>query len=311
MERTYYRHKLKNLLVINKIVTTHYLELDKSFSNQGEAHDFWEFVYVDTGTLFCKKDGEDVILKEGEIIFHKPNEFHVHASDPLSPPHIFVISFECKSEAMRFFENKRLHLEHELLKYVYMIIEESRRTFLIPVSDPAIKKMPLRISPPIGGLQLIKNLLEILLIRLMRDETEGRNATSVFLSKEDFDNRIANRIKAHLNDRIHTTLSVDELASMMNYNKSYLFRQFKASTGQTIMAYFLYIKIEAAKKDLAESEMTVAQISALYSFDTPNYFSKVFKRVTGFSPLTYRKMHKKNRTRNSNKRITTFERHEV
>ncbi|MBE6589335.1 MAG: helix-turn-helix transcriptional regulator [Ruminococcaceae bacterium] len=293
MERTYYRHKLKNLLVINKIVTTHYLELDKGFSSHGEAHDFWEFVYVDKGALFCKRDSEDMILKEGEIVFHKPNEFHVHASDPLSPPHIFVISFECKSEAMRFFENRRLHVERELLKYVYMIIEESRSTFLIPVSDPMIKKMPLRPTLPIGSLQLIKNLLEILLIRLMRDETENENTSSVFLSKEEFDNRIANRIKAHLKEHIHTSLSIDELATMMNYNKSYLFRQFKASTGQTIMSYFAFLKIEEAKKTLAQTDMTVSQIAALYAFDTPNYFSKVFKRMTGISPLTYRKMNRK------------------
>ena len=293
MERTYYRHKLKNLLVINKIVTTHYLELDKHFSNNGESHDFWEFVYVDKGTLLCKKDGENVILKEGEILFHKPNEFHAHASDPLSPPHIFIISFECKSEAMRFFENKSLHPERELLKYVYMIIEESRRTFHIPVSDPKIKKMPLRPAPPIGGLQLIKNLLEILLIRLMRDETEKGDPTSVFLSKEDFDNRIANRIKTHLREHIHSTLSVDELATMMNYNKSYLFRQFKTSTGQTIMNYFTALKIEEAKKTLLKTDLTVSQISALFAFDTPNYFSKVFKRTVGVSPLTYRKMHAK------------------
>ena len=297
MERTYYRHKLKNLLVINKIVTTHYLELEKSFSNSGEAHDFWEFIYVDKGVLFCKRDGEDVILKEGEIIFHKPNEFHVHASDPSAPPHIFVISFECKSEAMRFFENKQLHVERELLKYVYMIIEESRRTFHIPVSDPTIKKMPLRPTPPIGGLQLIKNLLEILLIRLMREEPEGADTSSVFLSKEEFDNRIANRIKEHLQKNLHTSLSMDALAATMNYNKSYLFRQFKASTGQTIMAYFTALKIEEAQKALLQTDMSVAQISSLYAFDTPNYFSKVFKKKTGMSPLTYKKINTAHRTR--------------
>ncbi len=291
MEQKYYRHKLKNLLVINKIVTTHYLELNRTFSNSGEAHDFWEFVYVDKGILHCRKEEENVILKEGEILFHKPNEFHVHASDPHSPPHIFIVSFECKSEAMRFFENKRLSLNRELLKYVYMIMEEGRSTFHIPVSDPEIKKMPLRDTSPVGGLQMIKNLLEILLIRLMREESEGKNPSSVFLSKEEFDNRISNRIKEILYERIHTSLSMDELSAAMNYNKSYLFRQFKASTGQTVMSYFTALKIEHSKKALCETELSVAEIASLYAFDTPNYFSKVFKRKTGTSPTAYRRLH--------------------
>lgn len=291
MKQNYYRHKLKNLLVINKVVTIHYLELGRSFSNRGEAHDFWELVYVDTGTLHCRTDHADMILKEGEIIFHKPNEFHVHSSHEGTAPHIFVISFECKSEAMRFFEGKRLSLEKDLLRYLYMIIDEGKRTFHIPVSDPTIKKMPLNPAPPIGGLQLIKNLLEILLIHLMRDETQRADTESFFLGKEEFDNRIANQIKEILKEHLHSTLSVDELAALLNYNKSYLFRQFKASTGHTIMSYFTALKIDEAKRLLCESEMTVSQISASLSFDTPNYFSKTFKRCTGISPVDYRKIH--------------------
>jgi len=36
--------------------------------------------------------------------------------------------------------------------------------------------------------------------------------------------------------------------------------------------------------------MSVGEISAHLSFDTPNYFSKTFKKVTGYTPSTYRKM---------------------
>ncbi len=291
MKQIYYRHKLKNLLVINKIVTIHYLELGRGFSNRGEAHDFWELVYVDAGTLHCRTDDADMVLKEGEIIFHKPNEYHVHTSHDGTAPHLFIISFECKSETMRFFEGKRLLLNKDLLRYVYMIIDEGKRTFDIPVSDPSLKKMPLNPTPPIGGLQLIKNLLEIFLIHLMRDETQRADADSVFLRKEEFDNRIANRIKEILAERIHTTVTVDELAAMLNYNKSYLFRQFKASTGRTIMSYFAAMKIEEAKRLLCESDMTVSQISAALAFDTPNYFSKAFKHFTGVSPTNYRRIH--------------------
>ena len=290
MKQIYYRHKLKNLLVINKIVTIHHLELEKSFSNR-ESHDFWELVYVDAGELHCKTDETDTVLKEGEIVFHKPNELHVHASHNGTAPRLFILSFECKSEAMHFFEGKVLRLEKDLLRYVYMIVDEGKRTFDIPVSDPSIKKMPLSETPPIGGLQLIKNLLEIFLIQLMRNQTQRADADSVFLRKEELDCHLANRIKQILSEHLHTSLSVDELAGMLNYNKSYLFRQFKASTGHTIMSYFTAMKIEEAKRLLRKSNLTVAEISSSLAFETPNYFSKTFKRLTGTRPSDYRKIH--------------------
>lgn len=293
MKQTYYRHKMKNLLVISKIVTIHSMELKQAFSSSGEAHDFWELVYVDAGMLCCRTESREVILKKGEIIFHKPNEHHVHLPYGNTAPHLFIASFECKSEAMRFFEDKQLTLDTELLPYVSMIIEEGKRTFDIPVSDPALKKMPLNPQPPIGGLQMIKNLLELFLIRLMRGETQRADADSVFLRKEEFDGRIASQIKEILHERISTALSMDELAGLLNYNKSYLFRQFKASTGQTVMSYFTELKIDEAKRLITTKDLSISQISQMLAFDTPNYFSKVFRRRTGISPGEYRRIHRR------------------
>ena len=288
MKQTYYRHKLENLLVINKLVTIHYFEYG-AFEEHGEAHDFWELVYVDKGTLAFSVGEREQYLREGEILFHKPNEYHVHTAKRELSPDIFIISFECKSEAMRFFEGRRMRLGKDLLRYIYMIIEESRKVFDIPRSDPEMKKMPLHPHPSLGGQQMIKNLLELLLIHVMRDETERDDAESVFLMKEEIDNHLANRIKEYLGAHLCESVSVADLSRALNYNKSYLFRQFKASTGRTIMSYFAAMKVESAKKDLRDTNLSVAQIAANYAFDTPNYFSKVFKRVTGESPAEYRK----------------------
>ena len=288
MKQTYYRHKLENLLVISKLVTIHYFEYG-AFEEHGESHDFWELVYVDKGTLAFTVGGQEQYLREGEILFHKPNEYHVHTARRELSPDIFIISFECKSEAMRFFEGRQMRLGKALLRYIYTIIEESRRVFDIPHSDPEMKRMPLHPQPSLGGQQLIKNLLEILLIRIMRDETERDDAESVFLMKEELDNHLANRIKEYLGAHLCEHVTIASLSRALNYNKSYLFRQFKLSTGRTIMSYFTDMKIEAAKKDLRDTELSIAEIATTYAFDTPNYFSKAFKRITGESPAEYRR----------------------
>ena len=293
MKQVYYKHKVENLLNISKIVTVHYFEFDAHFKGREEKHDFWEMVYAIKSPLVCSANGERIFLEEGEVLFHKPSEPHAHAADGEHAPDVFVISFECKSEAIRFFENKHLSLSRELCKYIYAIIEESKNTFDLPVSDPYVRKMPLAKTDTLGGLQMIKNLTELLLIGLMRQETGKVGGTAQFLLKEDYEEHITREIIAYLKANLERSVSVDDIAKTLSYTKSYLFRQFKKSTGDTIMSYFLKLKIDAAKKRLREEDCPISEIAQTLSFESPAYFSKAFKKVTGRTPMQYRTTHKK------------------
>ena len=293
MDKKYYKHKIENLLLINKIVTIHYFEFSKDFVGEREFHDFWELVYADKESLVCEADGEEFTLSEGEILFHKPNETHALRANGKNAPNVFIISFECKSEAVRFFENKRLKLDKTLLRFIYAIIDESKKTFDLPYSDPTLKKMKLLPSPVLGGQQLIKSYLEILLVSLMRSETQKENAEAVFLPAEELDGQIASRAIDFLKAHVYENLTVADICEALHYNKSHVFKQFKKAKGCSIMAYFNQLKIQTAKRLLRETSMSVTQISDKLAFDAPNYFSKTFKRLTGYTPSTYRKMRRK------------------
>jgi quercetin dioxygenase-like cupin family protein len=67
---------LNQYFEIDSVVTVHYFEFACDYIYEGEAHDFWEFVYVDKGELENMADDKGFKLKQGEMIFHKPNEFH-------------------------------------------------------------------------------------------------------------------------------------------------------------------------------------------------------------------------------------------
>ncbi len=293
MKQTYYKHKIENLLAVSKIVTVHYFEFDKHFQGHEESHDFWELVFADKESVFCRAEERETELKQGEVLFHKPGEKHSLRANGKSAPNVFIVSFVCKSQSVGFFENKQFPLDKELKRFIYMIIEESKRTFDLPYSHPDLKKMPLKNPPALGGLQLIKNLLEMLLIRMMRSSAEREDGNTVFLMKEDFDGYLAKKIIEILNEKVYERLRIDDIQERLNYNKSYLFREFKEATGQTIMRYFLRLKISQAKKLLRESDMSVSEISETFSFDSPNYFTKTFKRLTGYTPLQYKKIHRK------------------
>ena len=238
----YYKHKLENLIIVSKIVTIHHFDFKNGYENDGEKHDFWELVYVDEGKLSCTINDKSTILEKGQIIFHQPNEFHSHKASKEDKTKVIILSFECKSEAIGYFSNKTLEVKENLARLLRMIVDEGKQTFNIPISDPKLKKMPLKTSPALGGLQIIKNLLETFLISLMRTDSSSSYNTP-FLSDEEYKNRISASIISILKKNVYNKLSIDEICSILNYNKSYLFRQFKLSTKKTIMVYFNELKI--------------------------------------------------------------------
>ena len=74
----------------------------------------------------------------------------------------------------------------------------------------------------------------------------------------------------------------------MHYGKTYLSQVFREATGSSIMQYYRRLKINEAKHMLREQNYTVAEIAALLCYESPQYFSRHFKKDTGHTPGDYR-----------------------
>lgn len=287
--KQYFKHRLQNLINVSKIVTIHYFEFEKYFKTQGEAHDFWEMVYADKESIFCTADGDKIFLQQGEILFHKPNEFHTLSANGISAPNVFILSFVCKSDGMRFFENKKFRLDGGEQKFIYSILEEGKKTFDIPYSDPNLKKMKLLSNPTLGGEQLVKNYLEIFLINLLRKQTETAEGNKIFLARKEFSSKPVKDIIRVLEKGIFDSLTIEDICTQTAYSRAYLFRIFKVKTGKTVIEYYLELKIEKAKQLLRENELSVKEIAEKLAFNEANYFTKTFKRLTGLTPTAYKR----------------------
>lgn len=278
---------------VSRVITIHHFEFDQHFRTAGESHDFWELVYADREEILCGADGREIRLMPGEMLFHKPMEFHTLAANGKKAPTVLIVSFECKSPAMGFFAGRKLTPQKRDVRFLYALVDEAKRTFNIPFSDPESKKMELLPSPTLGGQQLIKNYLEILLIDLMRDLTETREGNDTFLQSGKYESKLVADIVRILEENVEGSLTVDELCRRIAYGRAWAFREFKKGTGEGIMAYYTRLKIDRAKQLLREGELSVRQIAELLCFDTPSYFSKTFKRLTGQTPSAYQKMKRK------------------
>ena len=102
------RNILNNCITVDSLYTIHYFEYTKKFYFEGESHDFWEFIYVDKGSVDICMDDKQLTLKKGDIAFHQPNEFHKVSTYGHTAPNLVVISFESHSPLMDFFQSKVL-----------------------------------------------------------------------------------------------------------------------------------------------------------------------------------------------------------
>ena len=64
-KKTFYMHKISNLINIRKIVTVHYQALEKNYLFPEEQHDFWEINYADKEDVFIGVGGTRIQLKQG------------------------------------------------------------------------------------------------------------------------------------------------------------------------------------------------------------------------------------------------------
>lgn len=287
MKATYVKTKLKSLINISKIVTIHYYEFDRNFVYSGESHDFWEMVYVDKGKVEIKRDDECIILKQGEIVFHKPNEFHaIRAID--SSPDFFVVSFVCDSPSMVYLEKYHTTLDGTLKGFISSIIKESEGTYVIPKNDTELKKLEKKENALIGGEQLIKTYIEQLLIFLIRNITV-KGAVNIFPTKESMESHIVVDIKKYITSNLEESVSVGDICREFGYSKSYISKIFREQTGETLSSYGVRKRIECARMLIREGNLNFAQISARLNFDNPQYFSRVFKRVTGMTPSEFKR----------------------
>ncbi|WP_274653909.1 helix-turn-helix transcriptional regulator [Paenibacillus humicola] len=87
-----------------------------------------------------------------------------------------------------------------------------------------------------------------------------------------------------IHERYDCQIDVAGLAAMIDLNPSYFGTLFKKHTGVTVKEYVNRIRINNAENMLASSEFSIAEAALKCGFEDPFYFSKVFKKIKGYSP---------------------------
>lgn len=284
---------LENKLIIPEIYTIHYFEYMSNFSFKGESHDFWEFIYVDKGEVNILMDQKPVILKKGEVAFHKPNEFHKVEACGKSGPNLVVISFKCDSPEINFFQNKVLKIDELERNLLADIIVEARHVFSSRLDDPYLTQMVKHQTIPFGSEQLIQIYLEHFLLHLIRRYTSPIVLTKSLVetppksTKSKSDTEIFNRIVRYMEDHLDSRITIEQVCKDNMIGRSQLQNIFQAKAGLGIIEYFSKMKINAAKQMIRTGRMNFTQISEQLGYTSIHYFSRQFKKITDMTPSEY------------------------
>ena len=275
---------LKDTLTIGGIYSVHYFEFSKTYTFPGESHDFWEMVFVDKGRIIATADDRDIELQSGEVIFHKPHEWHNIRADGEVAPNVMVVSFDCRSGAMSDFCGRKQKITSAQREMLGELLGEAKLAFSSPLGDPYDSTLVRRRDSAVGCEQLLRVHLLRFLLSLLRE-----SSSPAAVDRKHGSLPLLDAIVEYMEQNLHKKLTLDTLAGEFHVSISHIKRLFAQYRSRGAMQVFADMKVSEAKRLLRESDLNVTEIAEGLGYDSIYYFCNLFKKHTGMSPLEYRR----------------------
>ncbi|PYI56438.1 AraC family transcriptional regulator [Paenibacillus flagellatus] len=281
---------LTDTISVTHLVSLHYFEFANDFFFEGEKHDFWEMMYVDKGEIEVMADGAGYVLKQGELLFHKPNEFHSVWANRKIGPNVIVVCFESVSEPMSRFENKLFRLNDQERNWMATVMKHGFATYKPPFDHPRVHDLIKRDDAPFGSEQLLRLHLELLLLGLAtRSDYEAPTSRLSSAAKERSDDELMKRAIAFMEEHVCGSLTLEELCARLHVGPSRLSELFKEKLNYSVMRFYKSLKIERAKLMIREERSNLTEIAETLGYSSIHTFSRHFKQAEDMTPSEYAK----------------------
>ncbi|WP_409344038.1 helix-turn-helix domain-containing protein [Paenibacillus sp. MBLB4367] len=283
------RLKLSRIVNVDNIISFHYAELPKSFRMQ-DCYDFWQMFYVDKGEWEFYAEPETFAMSQGDCLFVPPDVIRRSQTKPVTPPNVMILSFECRSAAMRQLARRTFRLHEDERHVLSQLIREGNGAFLPPPLERNRRIGPFRFNEqaPLGSKHMVRNYLEILLVSLLR--RAGTNPPAPKLPAVPQENReksVVDRLLSHIEANVEGDLSIRTLCRTFAVSRTHLYEAFKKRFGCGISDYVRKLRSERAKVMIREETNSMTEIAERLGYSSIHYFSKDFKKMTGMTPSDY------------------------
>jgi len=243
----------------------------------------WELSYVITGS--GTRIIGDIIepFSRGEVILIPPNIPHCWSFDELDADTNGKIENITIAFSNQFLENyeitfpelkdkiSRMKLNREAISFKKSTLSQLQNILISMAAESEIE----RISSFIKVLSLISTP--------ENTDTVGR------LIIEDKKTKRIQKILLYIMNNYQNTITLEEMAKLIDFDKSSFCIFFKKMTGKTFFSYLIEYRIESSCHMIAKTNMTIAEICFASGFKDVPYYNRVFKKIKKITPSEYRK----------------------
>ena len=261
---------ISSSLDISEIYTKFYQEKGTNYNFSGEKHSYWELTYVDKGELLTTIDGVSYHLKQGDLIFYAPMQFHTQSTFEKISSSYLTINFKMNFNHADLLCNKIFSLKRDSYFIVTRLIEE--------LSNDNLYSNDLSLC-----------YLKQLIIQMLRLDNSHFHSKPTTHMQQTYENELLNDILLYIDDNIYEKISVSTLCEHFCISTSMLHSLFRKNMNNTAKNYINELKLSKSKELIRNSTHTLSEISEMLGFSSIHYFSKKFKSYFNISPTEYSK----------------------
>ena len=269
------------------IVESYYDNINRKYNNQikhefdDQWHEFTEIVYVITGIVNQRINGQTYTMKKGDLAFINGLDLHslyLHQKMDIEllimqiPPSFISLYYRefwnnrIVSNFFPYIDNDKVCME--LQKCIVSILDEFKS------------------KKPAYGYYLASYIYKLLGIIY-------RNTKFIDSNKEEYMQqkllleRISPAIE-YIYKNFDNDITIAQLSSLTGICKQHFCKCFKKATKYTFTQYLNDIRILFAKELLLTTDKNVTEIAFASGFSSVSYFNRVFKKKCGVCPLEFR-----------------------
>ena len=261
---------ISSSLDISEIYTKFYQEKGTNYNFSGEKHSYWELTYVDKGELLTTIDRVSYHLKQGDLIFYAPMQFHTQSTFEKISSSYLTINFKMNFNHADLLCNKIFSLKRDSYFIVTKLIEE--------LSNDNLYSNDLSLC-----------YLKQLIIQMLRLDNSHFHSKPTTHMQQTYENELLNDILLYIDNNIYEKISVSTLCEHFCISTSMLHSLFRKNMNNTAKNYINELKLSKSKELIRNSTHTLSEISEMLGFSSIHYFSKKFKSYFNISPTEYSK----------------------
>lgn len=257
-------------LIVGSCGTYRLIRRHKLPTNRPKGRIDYQLLYIAAGKGHFFLQGEEVIVEPGHMVLYRPREMQKYVYYGEDQTEVYWVHFT-GSQVKKILKDYHLFDSGQIIQ-----------TGNSPEYHQIFRKMirELQLTKPHYA-EYLSMLLQELFIQISRQRP-----------KETKHNRLIQKemetATQYFNEHYSEEISIESYAADRHISTCWFIRSFKWYNNVTPMQYILNLRITNAKALLKGTTYTIAEVASIVGYENPLYFSRLFKKHTGFTPSDFR-----------------------